>query len=225
MRSSRDPLGLRRQAQGVVKILTDLPEQTGVTRPVPLATLVTQAAAPWTLDDDARAALYAFLRERVVYLFETRGFDVRNIRAVLHAWPDGSDLVELRQKLEALVQLSRSHELQGVATLFKRVKNISKDVARGGGRVDGHALVDAEERALAEAVAARRPAVQAAAARRDYRTALAEVAALQPVVATFFDKVLVMAYDPGVREARLGLVAALRDLILEIADISEIVEA
>ena len=222
---SRDPLGLRRQAQGVVKILTDLPEQTGVTRPVPLATLVTQAAAPWTLDDDARAALYAFLRERVVYLFETRGFDVRNIRAVLHAWPDGSDLVELRQKLEALVQLSRSHELQGVATLFKRVKNISKDVARGGGRVDGHALVDAEERALAEAVAARRPAVQAAAARRDYRTALAEVAALQPVVATFFDKVLVMADDPGVREARLGLVAALRDLILEIADISEIVEA
>jgi hypothetical protein len=33
-----------------------------------------------------------------------------------------------------------------------------------------------------------------------------------------------MAEDAGLREARLGLVATLRDRILRIADISEIVE-
>ena len=42
-------------------------------------------------------------------------------------------------------------------------------------------------------------------------------------MAKFFDDVLVMAEDERLRAARLGLVAALRDLILEIADISEIV--
>jgi glycyl-tRNA synthetase beta chain len=42
-------------------------------------------------------------------------------------------------------------------------------------------------------------------------------------VAKFFDDVLVMAEDERLRTARLGLVATLRDLILEIADISEIV--
>jgi len=40
-------------------------------------------------------------------------------------------------------------------------------------------------------------------------------------VARFFDEVLVMAEEADVRAARLGLVAFLRDLIVEIADISE----
>ena len=57
----------------------------------------------------------------------------------------------------------------------------------------------------------------------DYREAFAAIAALQPAVATFFDDVLVMAEDGALRDARLGLVATLRDLILGIADISEIV--
>ena len=43
------------------------------------------------------------------------------------------------------------------------------------------------------------------------------------VGAKLFDDVLVMAEDEGLRHARLALVAALRDLILGIADISEIV--
>ena len=39
----------------------------------------------------------------------------------------------------------------------------------------------------------------------------------------FFDDVLVMTDDETLRAARLALVATLRDLILDIADISEIV--
>ena len=64
-------------------------------------------------------------------------------------------------------------------------------------------------------------AVRAAAARGDYREAFAGIAGLQPSVAKFFDDVLVMAEDQDVRAARLALVAMLRDLILEIADLSE----
>ena len=65
--------------------------------------------------------------------------------------------------------------------------------------------------------------IQAAAAKRDYKDAFTNIAQLRPVVATFFDDVLVMAEDERLRTARLGLVATLRDLILDIADISEIV--
>ena len=57
--------------------------------------------------------------------------------------------------------------------------------------------------------------IRAAAARGDYREAFADIAALQPAVAKFFDDVLVMAEDERLRAARLGLVATLRDLILE----------
>jgi glycyl-tRNA synthetase beta chain len=222
---SRDPLGLRRQAQGAVKILTDLPDVIGAAPPVLMSDLIEQAASPWgDLTDEARGPLLAFLRERVVYLFEQRGFDVRNIRAVLHTWPERIDLVEARQKLEALASLSGSTELHGVATLFKRVKNISKDVPSFSGVVNPDRLVEPAETALASEVAVRGAAIEAAAGRRDYRAAFSEIAALQPSVAKFFDDVLVMADDAALREARLGLVAALRDRILRIADISEIVE-
>ena len=57
----------------------------------------------------------------------------------------------------------------------------------------------------------------------DYRKALTEIAALRPAVDRFFTDVFVMADDPRLRTARLTLMADLRDLILELADISEIV--
>ena len=69
---------------------------------------------------------------------------------------------------------------------------------------------------------ARDPAIRAAAGRGDYREAFAGIAQLQPAVARFFDDVLVMADDERLRTARLALVATLRELILSIADISEI---
>jgi glycyl-tRNA synthetase beta chain len=70
---------------------------------------------------------------------------------------------------------------------------------------------------------ARRPKIEDAAARADYRRALTEVAGLRPAVDRFFTEVFVMAEDARLRTARLVLMAELRDLILSLADISEIV--
>ena len=64
---------------------------------------------------------------------------------------------------------------------------------------------------------------RAAAARADYTRAFTAVAALRPAVDRFFTEVFVMAEDARVRTARLTLMATLRDLILSLADISEIV--
>ena len=54
---SRDPLGLRRQAQGAVKILADLPELTGLDRRLALGPLLEQAGAPFGGYGDAAAPL------------------------------------------------------------------------------------------------------------------------------------------------------------------------
>jgi glycyl-tRNA synthetase beta chain len=223
---SRDPLGLRRQAQGAVKILADLQEMTGVASRIDLWDVVTQALSSWAPSEESRQALRTFMRERVIYLFEQRGFDVRNIRAVVPHSLERVDMVEARKKLEALAQMSGSEALRGVATLFKRVKNITKDVApHSPVSSDGlkGSLKEPAELALLSEVEARAPGIQRAAERAEYREAFAAIAAFQPVVAKFFDDVLVMADDEALRTARLALVARLRDLILDIADISEIV--
>jgi glycyl-tRNA synthetase beta chain len=221
---SRDPLGLRRQTQGVVRILADLPELTGVTQPITLDALVWKAVEPWGLNDDTRDALYPFLRERILYLFEQRGFDIRNIRAVMPADLIGFDLVQARKKLEALGQMSGSEALKGVASLFKRVKNITKDVPPGGTSVSGvtlEFLKEPAELALLRTLQETSPIINEATSKGDYLRAFQTIAALRGAVAQFFDDVLVMTDDRDVRLARLTLVAALRDLIVYIADISE----
>ena len=221
---SRDPLGLRRQAQGAVKMLADLPELTGIDRRLKLGALLERAAAPFGGYGDSAAPLLSFMADRLAYLLTERGFDVRSVRAVMHVDIQDVSPLEARRKLEALSQMTGSPALLGVAALLKRVKNISKGVAtpKALPSADG-VLTEPAEKALAAAIAAGAPTIRAAVERGDYREAFASVASLQPAVAKFFDDVLVMADDERLRAARLGLVASLRGLILDIADISEMV--
>jgi glycyl-tRNA synthetase beta chain len=218
---SRDPLGLRRQAQGAVKILADLPELTGITTRIELWDLVVQASSSSVPSEEIQQALRTFLRERVIYLFEQRGFDVRNIRAVVPQSLERFDMVEAKKKLEALSQMSGSLALQAVAELFKRVKNITKGVSFGA-KVDASVLKEPAEVGLIRSIEVTEPRIRAAVAKSDYKQAFQAIEALRGPVAQFFDDVLVMADDEKLRTARLALVAHLRDLIFDIADISEI---
>ena len=219
---SRDPLGLRRQAQGAVKILVDLPDLAGLENRLPLGRLLEQAALPFGGFGDSQTALLSFMGDRLSYLLEQRGFDIRSVRAVTHGGPAAISPLEALRKLEALSQMSGSESLLGVATLLKRVKNISKGVPSPAA-LDTTLLAEPAERALVSALQAGESNIRAAASRGDYRDAFTGIAALQAPVAKFFDDVLVMAEDERLRAARLGLVSALRGLILDIADISEIV--
>ena len=69
-----------------MKILADLPELTGLDARCRSGPLLAQAAEPFgRLAGDARQARRCtFLVERLAYLLEQRGFDVRSVRAVMH---------------------------------------------------------------------------------------------------------------------------------------------
>ena len=226
---SRDPYGIRRAAQGLIRVLADLPELTGVDATITLGALVerTQAGLPAPADPaECATALWAFLGDRVRSVFEQRGGDVRNVRAVTHA--DSRTLAPLtvRRKLAVLPDLAGAAEFTQLATLFKRVRNIARSAASDGAHPGAttSALTEPAEIALARELAERRPVIDAAVAAGDgYRRAFVEAAAFGPAVARFFDDVMVMADDPAVREARLGLLRQLESLILQLADVSEMV--
>jgi len=220
---SRDPFGLRRQAQGVVRILVDLPEMTGLQTRLTVGSLLARAAEPFGGYGEFSTPLLSFIADRLGYLLDQRGYDVRNVRAVLHGGIEAVSPLEARLKLEALAEMSGSEALMGVATLLKRVKNITKDVDTGGdwGAIQAR-LVDPAEKTLWSQIDASAPDIRAAASGGDYLASFAGIAGLQLAVAKFFEDVLVMTDDQLLRDARLGLVATLRDLILGIADISEI---
>jgi glycyl-tRNA synthetase beta chain len=229
---SRDPFGLRRAAQGIVKILADR-DELGLPGHVTIGSLVQRALAGYGQANAAAAQewsaqLGTFFAERVRHLLERRGATVNEANAIvpLETSLDDLDPLDARLRLDALRQARTSERFQKLAELFKRVKNISKgvQVEMSWDELSAYGSGSAEpaEKPLIAHAAGSAHLVTEARAQRKYLDAFTRLADLQPDVSQFFDDVMVMADDPVVRRARLQLMANLRDLVLQLADISEI---
>ncbi len=194
---SRDPLALRRAAQGVVKILVE-----------------GDLAFPLRFDDPQ---LEEFFRDRVEFYF--RGYPYDEVRAVLAAgW---TDLPDVARRLAAIHAIRPTENFEPLAASFKRIKNILRQAGFGGGTEFNPSLAEpGPETELHQAAAAVSQAVRAA---KDYRVALEAIASLRPKVDLFFDKVLVITPDEGVRLNRLSMLHSLLTEFSSIADFSEIV--
>jgi glycyl-tRNA synthetase beta chain len=213
---SRDPFGLRRNAHGLLKVLVDLPELTGVDRPVTLAQVLGGL--------EPTPPLQTFIVERLRYVLEQRGFDPRNVRAVTHGNPDDLSPLIARRKLEVLPEFTSSADFTQLATAFKRVRNIARELPADA-RPDLSALNEPAEAALRAELDQRQQSIESAVAAGDYRRGFAEAARFGPAVDRFFTEVFVMVDDPQLRQARLGLMKRLESVILQLADVSEIVGA
>jgi glycyl-tRNA synthetase beta chain len=217
---SRDPYGLRRAAQGVVRILVDLPELTGLGLRLTLADLVPRSGASGPPADEA---FWSFMADRVKFVLEQRGYDPRNVRAVTYGDPALVSPLVAKRKLETLPEFTESDDFKQLAGLFKRVRNIARNLDAASPDLGG-TLVEPAELALAKEVNRIAPVVEAAVASGSgYRQAFAEAAKAGPAVAKFFDDVMVMTDDATLRDARLRLLRRLEGLILQLADVSEIV--
>ena len=237
---SRDPHGLRRQAHGVLRLLADAETLVGTRVRTPLATLVARARALYneagvtgTDGGDGDADLRAFLAERLAYVFEARGGDKRAIRAVVASVDAAMDrpVADLQANVLALPEFARSEQFRQLATAFKRVRNIARelpaaefDAAEASGEALSAILEEPAETALLAEIDARRGVIERVVAEgQGYRDGYVEAASFEPVVARFFDEVFVMSDDLRLRQGRLRLMKRLESLILQLGDISEIV--
>ncbi|HJN42961.1 MAG: glycine--tRNA ligase subunit beta [Vicinamibacterales bacterium] len=232
---SRDPFGLRRQAHGVFRVLVDLPELTGLSVRPDLGSLLAMAEAVHegesSVANDGR--LVPFLFERLRYVLEQRGYDVRNVRAVTHQTSLAEvKPVDARRKLEVLPEFTGSADFLKLATLFKRVRNIARELPdvefsriETGVTAVSSSAEEAAETQLREELEQRGPKIDAAVdGGENFRAAFDEAARFGPAVDRFFTDVLVMAEEPGLRLRRLALMKRLERTILRLADVSEIVK-
>jgi glycyl-tRNA synthetase beta chain len=214
---SKDPFGLRRAANGIVKILAE----SGL--PLTLADL--EKALPGA-KDGLQSKLAAFFRERVeFYLRDVRGFAYDVVSAVLAAGFD--DVRDAIARAEALSAVRGSDDFVAISAAFKRMKNIVRQASEKSEHpaeaVNSTLLSEIAERGLHEHAAKLAPAVEKLSTARDYQPALEQIATLRPHVDLFFDKVMVMVEDEAVRRNRLALIAMVLGSFSSIADFSEIV--
>jgi glycyl-tRNA synthetase beta chain len=221
---SRDPYGLRRAAQGVMKILVDHHAWFGVDHAPAVDRLVDEAFATYagsvTATESWRSLLFEFLAEREAHVFERRGFRADEGRAVAAFWKNPP--VALK-RIEALSKERGSTEFVALAALLKRVKNITKDQREPESTIADlrKRLKEPSEAALAREIEERWPKINDAKSRDQYADAMKMIVGLREPVDRFFTDVLVMAEDPQVRKDRLSLLTMLRETITQIADISE----
>jgi glycyl-tRNA synthetase beta chain len=95
-------------------------------------------------------------------------------------------------------------------------------VRHDGGNISLSYTPENEEAQLIEALDSAEPRAQRAVEAEDFEGAMAALASLRAPVDSFFDKVTVNDPDPAKREARLALLARMRDAVHQVADFSRI---
>ncbi len=229
---SRDPFGLRRAGQGAVRAVLDFWRPKPGERPPDLAALLEAAIAAYgslgqPADAAARAAA-AFLLDRLAYVLSARGFSADEVAAVVEtpvsdstgtgtSAPVLTDAIDAAARVAALQRVRREvpEDFVALAEAFKRAKNILAQQTPAL-TVQPDLFEAPAEQALFDAVE------RLSAASGSYDERLRGLAGLRGPVGRFFDDVLVMAEDPGVRGNRLALLGRTLSLFYRIADISKL---
>lgn len=215
-KGDKDPFALRRAALGVLRIIVEK------NLPLDLQTLTEEAVRLYgTKLSNAKAVddVIDFMLGRFRSWYQEEGHSIDTLQAVLARRPTRPADFDARMKA-----VSHFRSLEAAAALAaanKRVSNIlAKSTETLNDSVQASLLKENEEIQLATFVTALSSKLQPYFAEGRYQDALIELAQLREAVDNFFDKVMVNAEDPAVRVNRLTLLSKLRELFLQVADIS-----
>lgn len=215
---SKDPLGLRRAAQAVVRITAEAEWSLDLSEAVGSAVggfgeLIEGST------EETTTTVNEFMADRVRrYLRDLVGVSGDTADAVMAAgW---GDLPELRARAEALDVARTSEQIRALSLAFKRVKNITEGAAEDV--VDPGIFETDEERELHAASEVFTGKLSDCVGARRFGDAFAAMGELAEVLDRFFIEVLVMCEDASVRDNRVALLTVLRREFLTLADLSRL---
>ncbi|WP_433307187.1 glycine--tRNA ligase [Actinoplanes sp. CA-030573] len=203
---SSDPFAVRRAVLGLIAVHRAHPALAGLSLADGLRAAASRQPVP--VPAGVLAAAADFLAKRLEQALTEEGNPVDRVRAVLvHADRPSTASALLAQ----LAEVAGNPDFEAVAEAIQRARRIVPASTPAG--YDPGVLKEPAEVALHEAVTAVAAELDASApAGPDLLRFTAAVSRLVGPLATFFDDVFVMADDPAVRAARLGLLATVRDL-------------
>ena len=212
-KGDKDPFALRRAAIGALRIMVekqlplDLVDAIAFSQQTFGAKLSNTNVAEDVLD---------FMLGRFRAWYQDEGYSVDVIQAVLARRPTNPSDFDLRVK--AVAGFRKLEAAEALAAANKRVANILAKVEGSiADTIDVVLLQEDAEKALHKVICAEQVYQSE---QHSYAEGLAHLAAMRDVIDTFFDKVMVNADDVAVRANRQALLKQLRELFLQVADIS-----
>ena len=240
---SKDPHGLRRAANGVIKILAE------TNLPISLESLLSMSSIPSEGSVASPDKFKKFIYERLeFYLRDVRVISYDVVKAVLAVKPpdvvvSSADFLgalgamgdaqltvgDIVSRAEDLSSMRGSEDFLAVCSDFKRIKNILNQAVENDEQIASDVLTgifkDVAENNLESKTGLVKQKVNSLRAEKKYKAVLEAIATLRPEIKAFFDSVQVRTSDTDVRANRLGLLAKVQEISAGIADFSEIVTA
>jgi len=221
---NKDPFGLRRAALGLLRVLIE----GGVDLDLPASLARAVAAQPRAAAPELADEITEFIMDRLrAYSLEglAPGLPGDSLTAemfeAVRARRPASPL-DFHARLLAVRAFTDLPEAESLAIANKRIANILRGTGTEAAAptVDAALFESAAERHLLTAIERVASDHATRVARRDYDAALRSLAGLKEAVDHFFDEVLVMTEDERRRQNRLALLRRLRELFLDVADLS-----
>jgi glycyl-tRNA synthetase beta chain len=218
MTGSSDPFGLRRNAQGVCKIILERKLNLSFLR------LLDKVCAVYgdklkRPKEEVIDYCREFFLNRLRSIFDKWGFRYDLVNAALGVGIDNLYYSYLR--LKALDSLKSSPQFEPMILMAKRVHNIIGGQPPGAMNAD--LFEEKGERELYSTFSIIKENVTPMLAKGDFSQAQKIIFRIQPSLNNFFDHVLVMAKETKLRKNRLALLQAISKILNQIADYSQVV--
>jgi glycyl-tRNA synthetase beta chain len=171
------------------------------------------------LFSEVRREVLDFFRVRYQNLLLDKGYPFDVTEAVLSISFD--ELVDVQGRIDALRKARESKDFESIVIAFKRAMNILKGSPTRA-PVDPSRLSENVEKNLYQAFVEAKEKIEGSLDRREYGAALQEMIQMKKPIDDFFDGVMVMVEDEGIRNNRLALLDGIGQLFLRIADFSKL---
>jgi glycyl-tRNA synthetase beta chain len=228
---SQDPYGLRRQAQGIIRIILHkkltLPLDILIDEALGLLKKSAHFSQQRLVEiSEIKNQILQFFGQRLESILTEEGINYDEIDATLAV--GFYDLVDAEIRAHSIHKLRRSPDFEPITIAFKRAKNILKQAEEWKIKVlssqfDEKELREVEEKKLFQEFDKVEKETEKFLNKREYQEALQGLVSLRKSVDDFFDKVMVMVEDNELRNNRLALLNRIVDLFCRIADFSKIV--
>ncbi|TDX51052.1 glycine--tRNA ligase subunit beta [Orenia marismortui] len=217
---SQDPYALRRQAQGIVKIIVDTDLELELDYLIEQALDILEEQGKLERSrSEVKAEVLEFFKLRLENLLEEAGIRYDVVDAILST--NYSNINDTLLRAKALMEFREEDDFEELIIAFNRVSNLASK--SDNSTVKSELFEDDSEGKLYQDYKLIKDKVDLLVADRSYIEALKEVATLKGAIDEFFDSVMVMAKNEEVKQNRLGLLNLISDLLSRIADLTKVV--
>ena len=207
---SEDPFALRRQAVGIIYIIQSKGYLISINELIESALLRLENSSDKR--KDITAQVVQFFNQRLEGILLGQGYSHDLISAVMSA--DHLEIKSHVSRIETLASLKKEPAFPGLLISAKRVCNILSKT--GQLQLKESLLSERSEQELLKALQRVSEMIKSSGYSALYD--------LTYPINTFFDKVLVMDKDPGIRDNRLALLQQVKALFDKLGDFSKILE-